>query len=91
MLSKKQVLDAAAVKKKLTEFYDQVDSMYKMEGSDEDKEKRAPHPNVFRYLKAATKATNDKYARVDRAEVIASILAAALASGPAKVAGKKAK
>lgn len=29
---------------------------------------------VFRYLKAATKATNDKYARIDRAEVISAII-----------------
>jgi len=59
---------------RLTEFYDQVDSMFAIEGSDEDLQKKAPDPGVFRYLKAATKATNDKYARVDRAEVISSIL-----------------
>ncbi len=29
---------------------------------------------VFRYLKAATKATNDKYARVERAEILSSIV-----------------
>ena len=29
---------------------------------------------MFKYLKAATKATNDKYARIDRAEVVADLI-----------------
>ena len=44
-----------------------------------------------RYLKAATKATNDKYARFDRAEVIASILQSTLQAKPARAAATKAK
>ncbi len=77
LLRKDARLDPVQVRLKLTEFYAEVDKMYKMEGSDEELAKHAPHPDVFRYLKAATKATNDKYARIDRAEVIASVLESA--------------
>lgn len=88
LILKKAGLDPEKVARRLTDFYAQVNRMFKMEGSDEELAKKAPHPDVFRYLKAATKATNDKYARVDRAEVIASILQSTL---DAKASPKKAK
>jgi hypothetical protein len=88
-LQKKLSLDPNDVGKALAEFYAQVDSMFKMEGSDEDLARKAPHPDVFRYLKAATKATNDKYARLDRAEVIASILQGTLPKSARKITTKK--
>lgn len=46
--------------------------MFRMEDPDEELAKKSR--DVFRYLKAATKATNDKYARVGRGEVIEALL-----------------
>jgi Protein of unknown function DUF262 len=91
LLLKKAPLDPEKVRLKLSDFYAQVDNMFRMEGSDEELAKKSPHPDVFRYLKAATKATNDKYARVDRAEVIESILQSTLGTKPPKASPKKAK
>lgn len=71
---KSHKLDPVRVKDVLEGFYSQVDEMYAMKVSSEELEARAPAESVFRYLKAATKATNDKYARLDRAEVIDSQL-----------------
>ena len=68
------VIEPEQVRLKLEDFYDQVDSMFSMSKSSDEGEASSPHPDVFRYLKAATKATNDKYARVARAEVIANLL-----------------
>jgi hypothetical protein len=89
LIIKKVDLDAIKVSRILSEFYAEVDKMFAMEGSDEDLAKKAPHPNVFRYLKAATKATNDKYARVDRADVIATLLLATLGAGAQKATAKR--
>jgi hypothetical protein len=91
LLLKKAPLNPEKVSLKLTEFYAQVDNMFRMEGSEEELAKKAPHPDVSRYLKAATKATNDKYARVDRAEVIASILQSTLDAKAPKASPKKRK
>ena len=74
LMSKGAPLDPKKVGATLAEFYAQVDQMYEMKGSDEELAEKAPHPDVFRYLKAATKATNDRYARVNRAEVVAALL-----------------
>ncbi len=70
----KHMLDATKVKSVLEPFYFQVDEMFALKMSEEEHAADAPAKSVFRYLKAATKATNDKYARVDRAEVIDSLL-----------------
>ncbi|HUY36828.1 MAG TPA: DUF262 domain-containing protein [Pirellulales bacterium] len=86
LILKKCPLDPVQVRSRLTDFYAQVHAMFAMEGSDDDLAKKAPHPSVFRYLKAATKATNDKYARVDRAEVIGAILQSTLDSKASKKA-----
>lgn len=91
VLLKKAHLSPAIVQATLVDFYDQVDSMYKMDGTDDDKAQKAPHPDVFRYLKAATKATNDKYARVDRAEVVARLLQTSLDEKPSEATLKKAR
>jgi hypothetical protein len=88
---KKAPLDPEKVRLKLADFYAQVNDMFRMEGSDEELSNKAPHPDVFRYLKAATKATNDKYARVDRAEIIASLLESTLDTKAPKTSAKKAK
>ncbi len=64
--------------------------MFSMKGTDEELAAKAPTPTVFRYLKAATKATNDKYARMDRAEVISGLLESTLnKTGSAKTPAKK--
>lgn len=76
LLLKRIDLDSKTVAARLTDFYNEVDQMFRMEGTDEELAKRSR--DVFRYLKAATKATNDKYARVDRSEVIAGILQSTL-------------
>ena len=49
---KKSPLDPHKVGPRLAGFYAQVDDLYKSGGSDEDIEKKAPHRDVFRYLKA---------------------------------------
>ncbi len=85
----KTKLDPTTAGPRLTEFYAQVDKLYKASPEGELDEARSVSSVVLRYMKAATKATNDKYARVDRAEVIAPLLAPA-ASAP-KPAGKKGK
>lgn len=72
-------LNAEKVGIVLGEFYEQVNEMFAMRAPDDELEKKAPNPNVFRYLKAATKATNDKYARIDRAEVISDLLESTIA------------
>ncbi len=91
LILKKHPLDPQKVGPRLANFYAQVDELYKSGGSDEDIEKKAPHRDVFRYLKAATKATNDKYARIVRAEVITSILQSTFEAKAARAAPKKAK
>lgn len=69
-----QVPDPTAAGPRLTDFYTQVGALYKLDPEGESGEARKVHASVLRYMKAATKATNDKYARVDRAEVIAPLL-----------------
>jgi len=59
-------LDPLIVGKQLQRFFEEVDQAYA--GSS------ARTPEVVTYLKAATKATNDKYARIERAQVIARLL-----------------
>lgn len=71
----KTELDPATAGPRLTKFYAEVDELYKADPEGESGESRSVSAQVLRYMKAATKATNDKYARVDRAEVIAPLLA----------------
>ncbi len=70
----KAALDPATAGPRLAAFYEQVDELYKSAPEGESEEGRSVPAQVLRYMKAATKATNDKYARVDRAEVIAPLL-----------------
>ena len=64
-------LDADKIGDRLAKFYSRVDEKYKQA----DGRGRKPNPDVDKYLKAATKATNDKYARDARAEVISHVIA----------------
>lgn len=87
---KKHTLDPRKAKSTLESFYSQVDEMFALKAPDEELEAKSPSKNVFRYLKAATKATNDRYARVDRAAVIDSLLNLTIvAATPTKNAKRK--
>jgi Protein of unknown function DUF262 len=58
----------------LAAFYDQVNAVFKNTGPKRNPLLRVSKTDVAKYLKAATKATNDKYARVDRGEVLETVL-----------------
>jgi hypothetical protein len=66
-------LDAEGVGARLNKFYNDVDARFK-QGSDQPTQLREI-AELDKYLKAATKATNDKYARDARAEVISRVIA----------------
>jgi len=67
------LLTPEAVGPALNSFYLKVGELYDTDSNAEGVTP-AVDTDVLRYLKAATKATNDKYARLDRAEIIARIL-----------------
>jgi hypothetical protein len=70
LIMKKYSLSTSSVGTALGTFFAQVDDLY----SQKTTENPAGQANVFRYLKASTKASNDKYARVERAEVVEAII-----------------
>jgi hypothetical protein len=74
-LASEMQLDPKVAGKKLEEFYGKVDKMFKEAGDNEDIVSEAGA--IFAYLKAATKATNDKYSRVIRGEYVGEILLSA--------------
>ena len=76
------------VGKRLETFYARVDELYTTTGGSAETDDQKPGAEVFRYLKAATKATNDKYARVDRSEIIAKLIASTLPKAAPKSATK---
>jgi len=71
-------LDPDTVGEKLKTFYGQVDQLYQGKRLPDEGEVPSGQEQVFQYLKAATKATNDKYARVERAEVISGLIRSTL-------------
>jgi len=98
LITGKKPLKPSKVKPALEEFYGQVASMFSAGIPDEEPDTEASNRDVFKYLKAATKATNDKYARLDRASVISGLLDSTLqttkkraSSAPKKTLKKKAK
>lgn len=74
LVVKKLDLSPEIVGPRLESFYVQVNELYKRKNLPEESKVPEDSQNVFVYLKAATKATNDKYARVDRANIISSLL-----------------
>lgn len=85
LIVRKLALDPATVGAKLGTFYSEVNALYKTKPATET-EAAGTSKDVFRYLKAATKATNDKYARVDRAEIVRKVLESTLPKSGASAA-----
>lgn len=71
-------IDPETVGQRLRAFYGQVDKLYQAKRLPADGEIPTGQEQVLQYLKAATKATNDKYARVERAEVISDLIRSTL-------------
>lgn len=67
-------LDPAVVGQRLKNFYAQVDGLYESKKLPEESTVPQDLQTVFTYLKAATKATNDKYTRVERARIISELI-----------------
>jgi Protein of unknown function DUF262 len=65
---------------RLKAFFDQVDEFYKVKKLPDESEVPKDAETIYKYLKAATKATNDKYARVERAKIISVLLRESLAT-----------
>ena len=80
-------LTPAVVAHRLNGFYAEVAKLYNTKKDTTDEEAANVNADIIRYLKAATKATNDKYARVDRAEIISKLLESTL-SQPTRQASK---
>lgn len=72
IVSRKVKLNPVVAGNKLKEFYSSVNEMY-AKGIDSEAD-AGESKNTYNYMKAATKATNDKYSRVARANIIGSIL-----------------
>jgi Protein of unknown function DUF262 len=81
-------IETDLVGKRLEQFYSRVDELYATKPGTAELEAQKPGSEVFRYLKAATKATNDKYARADRGEIIARHIMATLPKAENKPASK---
>jgi Protein of unknown function DUF262 len=76
-------LDPAVVGPRCTAFYEYVDEAFKDPKAVAPASLPVAKEDIQKYLKAGTKATNDKYARLDRAEVILKVLTAAFNPGHA--------
>lgn len=66
-------LDPAVVGPRLSAFYTQAHELYRERKLPAESKVSENSRSVFSYLKAATKATSDKYARVERARIISEI------------------
>ena len=67
-------LEPPSVGPVLRDFYESVNEMYRYRDLPDEEEIPSGKETTFKYMKAATKATNDKYARIDRAEVISDLI-----------------
>jgi hypothetical protein len=82
-------LDPAAAGVTLTRFYDHVSHQFKQPGAKHDTTLPVGAVDVARYLKAATKATTERYARVERSDVLQKVLRSAAVEPKKKSTGKK--
>jgi Protein of unknown function DUF262 len=74
IMNRSQKLDPAVAGHAISEFYSKVDELSHGDiANDSDLQEHNPS-DVFLYLKAATKATNDKYSRVERSRIISGLL-----------------
>lgn len=78
LMMRKLPLDPAVLGKILAALYDQVDILFENPDTKYDSSSPVTKENLGKYLKAATKASNDKYARVNRAEVVAALIESSL-------------
>ena len=88
LVVEKQTLDPKSVGHVLEEFYEKVDGLFSGKQLPDEEDIPTDQKEVFRYLKAATKASSDKYARVERATVISALLRTTIGK---PVVGKAAK
>jgi len=70
----KLTLDPALVGPAIEHFYSLVNEMYGAREMPDEEEVPSGQESVFKYLKASAKAGGDKYSRIDRAEVIATLI-----------------
>jgi hypothetical protein len=71
LVEQRKTIDSKRVGPAIIAFYNSVDSLSSSPGSIESNAQNEP---IFRYLKASTKATNDKYARTERAAILLNVL-----------------
>jgi Protein of unknown function DUF262 len=74
LVVEKLELDPVAIGQRLKGFFAQVDGLYVSKKLPEESAVPQDLQTVFAYLKAATKATNDKYTRVERARIISELI-----------------
>ncbi len=74
----KLALDPIAVGARITELFGQVKVLSTQEKLDPNKTSSGPTGDIFKYYKASTKASNDKYSRVERARIISEIIKSTL-------------
>jgi hypothetical protein len=91
LVVEKKQLNPETVGPRLRSFYDQVDEFYKERKVPDASEVPESAQTVFAYLVAATKASNDKYARVERARIIGEIIRAPVAEAAQKRANRPKK
>lgn len=79
LIRENRKLNPEVVNNVIGRFYTQVDEMFDKQNFPDDDAAPEEHlRKVLRYLKASSKASNDKYARVERAEVISELLKSTL-------------
>lgn len=78
LITERAKLDPKETGATLTAFYEEVTSTFSDPRTKHDNSLPVDRVAVAQYLKAATKATNDKYARVDRGVVLESVLRSCL-------------
>lgn len=91
LFAEKLSLNPEDVGRTLGDFFRQVDEMYSGKTLPEEAAVPAGQQQVFRYLKAATKASDDKYARIQRAEIVAGLIRCTLEATTEKASRKPAK
>jgi hypothetical protein len=94
LIVKRLPIDPNVVGKRIKAFYAEVDKLYDTKAATNEQTVKAENNDVMIYLKAAIKAANDKYARVDRAKIIGSILESTLSpasKGESKPLRKRSK